>query len=544
MAADPRHDADAPSTGVSPHPAGFPHARLVPQRTSTRLQRLDTLALGCLIGGLALALRARGNYAFAPWLGLGPTALLALWAPYRRHLGAHLRAGWCRLDRFSTEGGPLPLSPVLILVALPAFLLFLSNNDMEGSGDTHPVIPTAISLLSQGDTALDEYVRPARPLPLFGDGTRLPYFLVRRGEHVHSAYPAGMTALALPVVAGARLLDAELDDPRVRARLEKLAAAGITALVVAAFALIAGRLAPWRVALVATIILAAASGIFSTVAQGLWQHGGILLAMMVILLAEVASDPPGPRAALAQGLALGLLPAFRLTAISFAAPFGLWLLVRDPRRALRVGAIAALAFAPWAAWHWTIYGNPLGPSTTKLDGANWTAHLGWPLVGLLASPGRGLFVYQPWSVLGLLGLGLAGWRRTAEADPAALARQQRLRRLVPLLLLAVIGHLVLIAAWRDWHAGYSWGSRLVVEVVPLLALGMLPVLEGVTRRRSGRLAVAALVLVGVAMQLPAVYLHAYRWNLAVRVEENPASLWAWRDAPFLYPWTRGDRVRR
>jgi hypothetical protein len=92
----------------------------------------------------------------------------------------------------------------------------------------------------------------------------------------------------------------------------------------------------------------------------------------------------------------------------------------------------------------------------------------------------------------------------------------------------------LVSAWRGWWGGYCWGSRLLAEVVPLLALLCLPALAVLWRRAWGcRLVVAAGVL-SFLLHLPAVHYQADEWNIDRKIDSNPARLWSWGDAPFFY----------
>jgi hypothetical protein len=493
----------------------------------------DFLVAGLGVFAALLCLRAKGNYAAAPWFGLiAPAVLLLASAGYRSRAGAALRASMDSLAEFRRRGGTPPWKAGLLLAVLPAILVDFSNNDLEGSGDTRPVIPTAVSLVTQGNWDLDEFDRPGRPDNLFGRGPGLAYDLTRRHGRVYSAYPAGMVALATPVVALARVAGADLASVPVQARLEKIVATLVEATSLGLFLLIAARLAPIPPAILATAILGLGSGMFSTVAQGAWQHGGIVLAMLSVLLAEVAREGgPGRLGILAQGVACGLLPSFRLTAASFLLPFGAWMLRKSPRRALAVVSLAAVVYLPWAAFYLSTYGSLFGPSTSQMDGSSWTTQIGWPLVGLLASPGRGLLVYQPWVVLAVLAF-VPQIARSAGSQGVSSGP----RGFMTLCAMTVAAHLLLISAWKIWYGGYCWGSRLVVETQPLLALLALPGLAVLWSTRRGRTTIAALAIAGALMQVPGVYLRACRWNIAVGVDVHPESVWSWSDPPFLAPW--------
>ncbi len=85
----------------------------------------------------------------------------------------------------------------------------------------------------------------------------------------------------------------------------------------------------------------------------------------------------------------------------------------------------------------------------------------WPrlqwLYGVLLSPGRGLWIYNPFLGVVLVGMALSLHR---------LVRQ-------PLFWLALCWfgiHLFSVVRWGYWWAGWSFGSRILVDTLPALLL--------------------------------------------------------------------------
>jgi hypothetical protein len=479
-----------------------------------------------VVAALALAqcLRAKGNYvvcAFIPFLL--PVLWALTWPSYRERLRRALAASWSRFGIYAV-GGNTPWRATLGIVVLPALLVSLSNDHAEVIGDTSPVIPTAISLIRSADTNLDEFCRDGFWGKTIQRTGHLPFFLRWGGGHVYSAYPSGMVPLALPVVGLSRLVGGNLADPLVHHRLEKLTAAAVAALALGVFFLLALHLVRPAPALATTAILGLSSGMLTTVSQNLWQHDGIVLGSLVVLLLEFRGR--GRPGTVVQGLVCAMMLACRLTAVAFLVPFGAWVLLRSPRRAVLLAGVAAVAFLPWAAYYAMTHGNPLGPSTGQLAGSLWTADVSTSLAGLLISPGRGLLTYQPWVVLAPLaflptirrgdGQVPAGWDSVCASSSVFL-----------------VG---IVSAWWCWWGGWCWGSRLVIEAVPLLALLSARPIAGLVASRRGRFLVATLAMMGVLMQVPAVYLGAFRWN-ADHAKTIEADVWSWWRAPFLEPLT-------
>lgn len=489
---------------------------------------------------LALALCCRGQGCPAYWLTLlaALPALRCLLSPgYRGQVRAWLAARWRELAAYPVQTTRLPWLAVFASVVVPAVGLLALSNALFVSGDCQPVMLTAASLVKQGDWELSEYVDAYPPGSAFSPDGTLPYFLRRTPVGVYSAYPSGMVAFALPAAAAAQLLGANLDEAQVRTRLEKWTACWVAGLSLGLFFLLALHLARPGPAWVLTAVLGTGSVLYSTVGQGLWQHGGVIFWGLLALLIEFRrAARPSAAAPLLQGLACGMMLACRLSSALFVVPFGLWLLVRAPRRAVAVAAVSAAVFAPWALLNEAIYGNPLGASTGQMHGGHWFARGIEAPLGVLFSPARGLLVYQPWLLL-LGGLALPSVRRRL-TDPG---RGPCPRGWVAFAVASSVLHLATISAWACWWGGDCWGSRLAAEVVPPCALLCVAPLAALWQTRAGRATVLSLALASVLLHLPAVYLGSVNWSGTVLDADHLDRLWSWSDAPFLYPLRHGRR---
>jgi hypothetical protein len=83
---------------------------------------------------------------------------------------------------------------------------------------------------------------------------------------------------------------------------------------------------------------------------------------------------------------------------------------------------------------------------------------------------------------------------------------------------------------------------LASEAVPLLALLMLRPVAALWTRPGGRRLVIAIGVLALFLHVPALYRHAELWNARLTTDGgDPAGLWDWADAPFLYPYLHGAR---
>lgn len=450
---------------------------------------------------------------------------------FRGRVNALVHAAWQEVRAFPAAGGSIPWRALVVLVVMPNSLLLLIRDRGVQSGDSRPVVMTAASLLIDHDTELSEFVESYTRHRLFTPTDEPPYFFLRRPNGIYSHYPSGMVPFALPAVAAAHGVGADVQDPTVHERLEKLTAAFVSTACLALFLLLALHLAEARTAYIASVILATGSAMFSTVGQALWQQGGVIFWMELLLLIEFRSwQSPSWKSVAWQGVCCAMMAACRLSAGLIVILFGAWLLVRAPRRALAVAAVAGLAAMPWGLFHWLTYGTVLGPMAVQTSGSFWSLGNLGACAGVLFSPTHGLLVYQPWLLLLVLNL----WPSLCRASQSSRAPLPRGWRLWAMAV--VVGHLALVSSWWCWWGGWCWGSRLLSEDLPLLALltlGPLATLLATPRRSRWVLAIA---IVSALLHVPSVYFDQKRWY--GRPEPEVASLWRWTAPPFLYPLRR------
>jgi hypothetical protein len=401
-------------------------------------------------------------------------------------------------------------------------------------------IPTAISVLREGNINLDEY-RTAYE--------RTPHGTIRVGEHVYPWYPLAVSLVALPVVAlmegGARLTLAVLPHPPkwvvlwdahfsavgdvafgYYVRTECFIASLCAALAVALFWTAARRRLEVPPALLISGLLAFGTGLWSTASRVLWQHGpsAAVLAGVVWLLTK---EEPDRRWALRLGLIAGLAYVLRPTNSLTALGLLVYLALRRPRDLPAFLLGAALVAVPFCALNLALYRALLPPyfRPEMLGGDH--GRFFEALMGNLFSPARGLFVWTP---IWLLGVG------------SALNRLFR-RTLGPAetwLLAVVLLHWLSVSLLPQWWAGHSVGPRFFSDISAYLCWLLVdPMEQAWARWRAGhpaRLVVLlGLGLVGVfAHGRGATQVAVHQWNDGPpNVDAAPERVWDWRDFQYL-----------
>ncbi|MCK4504493.1 MAG: tetratricopeptide repeat protein [Candidatus Aegiribacteria sp.] len=180
-------------------------------------------------------------------------------------------------------------------------------------------------------------------------------------------------------------------------------------------------------------------------------------------------------------------------------PFLVMLLYRDrcywnTWRGVRVLLVLLLAFLPQLTHNWIAFGSPFRMGYgLEVESSFPVASSGFfgftyptpqRLFMILFSPERGIFFYMPWAALGFLGLsGGRDWLHRLRSDP---------------LPVMVILYIVLYAAQNATTAGWAYGQRYLIAIVPFLALGLDRFAAGSNLRRS---LAAAAVLPGIILAL-------------------------------------------
>jgi hypothetical protein len=128
-------------------------------------------------------------------------------------------------------------------------------------------------------------------------------------------------------------------------------------------------------------------------------------------------------------------------------------------------------------------------------------HFLMAFVGNLISPGRGILIFFPLTLLSVLGF-------------RYLFRQDRFQALI---MGAIIGtQLLFYVFWKDWGAGISWGPRFLIPLLPFLTLlGIL----GYTSLKIERTTIRRIILVTLLLIGFAIMVNGILFNFAYFYEK-------------------------
>ncbi|MBX3168580.1 MAG: glycosyltransferase family 39 protein [Candidatus Eremiobacteraeota bacterium] len=331
------------------------------------------------------------------------------------------------------------------------------------------------------------------------------------------AYPPFVPLLQVPAVALARLFGAQMwdrgADALVQRQLVALTLLGLTGLLAWGYQAL---FEPRRAALWAFLSVGAGACLGALGAAFNSQLPAVLLVTWVQMLFLREYYGKGEWKGWPVGVLLALGYFCRPTGALWVPPALLYVLWRKPRQFPRalLALLLCLALYSLACWHF--FGTPLHPyfrgRTLMLEAGDFSLRM----IGILFSPGVGIFVYQPLLALSFF-LGPARLRRNA----------------LFWALYAYVGlHLTVVALQLDWWGGASYGSRLTAEtVLPLSIIGLM--------MRPGR-ALWLVLLPGLAWSLWLNVWIAYTRPVAhmifgdqtFTIDPEKRVLWEWRLAPF------------
>jgi len=225
---------------------------------------------------------------------------------------------------------------------------------------------------------------------------------------------------------------------------------------------------------------------------------GLFLLLSIYLAWDYERKAQRPLFLLMSGAAFGFLLLIKVSNLIFL-PALLVLFIRKDR-SLIAGRIVIwmTGLLPLAALflllNYIRFGSPLESGFGK-EATEFSTALATGLYGLLISARRGFLYYCPLSIAAFIGI----WLLAKKAP-----------RLAGAILLGFVLNLILYSKWHYWTGGRCWGPRFLVPTIPLISLGLIPVVGVLKKAKKRYVLFLCLVIISTAIQAVSVLIP---WHL-------------------------------
>ncbi len=274
-------------------------------------------------------------------------------------------------------------------------------------------------------------------------------------------------------------------------------------------------------AITLAFILAFATSIWSTATRGLWTHGPLVMFVCIAFYFTLSSHRAvtAGLAGAASATAFAMRPTGVVAMLAIASVFA-W---RGPRALVWYAVGSGIVLSMWAILQITAYGQLLPIYYNPQIMLSISSRVTEAMIGNLASPSRGLFVFSP-----VLLFAVPGTFRSISSGadrPMGIA-----------IAFAVVTQWLVISFNPFWEGGYSFGPRLMTDVLPFLVLAIGYWLGSPLERTRWvsvslrRAAFPLLFGLSVVIHAQGAFLNESRkWQDTPPIADDPARLWSWHD---------------
>jgi len=429
--------------------------------------------------------------------------------------------------------------PILI------FLVVLSSHFSSGkriSSDSRYSIHTAVSMIKEGNTDLDEYAA------LFEEND---YRIENIRGQFYTRYPIGVSIVAVPFVyvidkglhaasalaalsptADEGVDDAGKDGPdadfliKHHRKVETFIASFVVALTSVFLYLIALQQGSSRkFALCIVFTFAFCTSAWSTASRGLWQHGPSMLMLTTTLYLLLAAEKSARLAQFAS-IPLAFSYVVRPTNAISILFLTIFVLIRHREYFVKYILWASAIGIPFLIYNYSIYHCLLSPYYFP-RAHGMSANFLEALAGNLVSPARGLFIFSPILLFSIYCMILK-------------ARRGEISKLDWFLIAILLAHWMTISFFANWWGGHSYGPRFFSDMIPYLVYFLLPLgptIQKATAAKKGILITlfsTAIIISFLIQYRGANHSAVLAWNVTpAEINSHPSRLWDWHDVPFL-----------
>ena len=400
------------------------------------------------------------------------------------------------------------------------------NNLSIQSEDTVPTIFLPVTIIKERTLYLDSYydmMVQRYPQPDDKDYKlgNTPFYLRKIDGHYLSAFPVVTSMLAMPIYAVAFLFVKVVTWDFLIVVSHSTAALIVSASGVLLYKLLKQNFATEKTSYLVSWIYLLGTLNYSLVSQALWQHGSAQFFTLLSLYSFYKNKNlnlflAGLFSALAfltRPTTLVLLPLyFVLLYFNVAGnrhPFESQKFVSLLKKysVIISGWVPVLLLFVW--YNSQYYKSIFNQGYADQAVSSWQSRFPEGFLGLWISPSKGILVYSPIFIFSLVSVWLLLKKKLEHSASAnRVSRKEYL-----LIFFVVIVHTLVLGKWKHWYGGWSFGYRMASEILPYLAILLVPFVESVYFSRYRSFFYLAF-FVSVASQLHGIAFFDGVWHAA------------------------------
>lgn len=407
----------------------------------------------------------------------------------------------------------------------------INNLDIQ-SEDTLPAMFLPYSILQNGDIYLDPFYNQLLtkyPQPDDKDYSKgnVPFYLKKVNGHYLSAFTIITPILVLPIYFIPVLMGLQ----PVWANLIILS--HISSAVIIGFSgwilyLILSRrlqLSKQHVRIITLVYLFGTIN-YALISQALWQHGAVQLLLLLGLYFYLGNNISSYFfAGIFWGFAFlarptALLPIVIFTGALILSHENLSIKLKNAL-SVSLGFVPAVLFFIW--YNTRFYQSFTNQGYSDQLFTSWLGDFPISFFGVWLSPSKGILVYSPVLIFGVIGWLLLIKSKKVKTDDIAF-----------LSGIIVLLHTLVISFWKHWYGGWSFGYRMSSDVIPFMTLMLIPFLQSDFFNKYKKMLYLFLVI-SVLIQILAFIFYDGIWHAAYdRGFHDTSWLWSLSDSEFAF----------
>lgn len=408
---------------------------------------------------------------------------------------------------------------ILPLILLAVFIVH-TKSPVSTSWDSRWSIPTAVSMIKEGNVNLDEFIDKNKPISkMKGSWT-----LIKAKGHYYTIFPLGTAIAALPIVYVINhfwAFDPIKDGPDV----ERIVASFLVALTALFIYLIAKKFTTVLQSLLISFIFSFCTSSWSIASRALWQYAPSMLMLAVTIYLFLLAKK---KSYLIQftGLTLAFSYLSRPLNVVSVIVLSFFVFFYYRRYFLYYLFWLLVVLTPFFLHNLATY-NSLLPAYFVRRTVSINTGVFERLLGNLISPSRGFFVFSPVFLFSLWGIFLK-------------IKNKQLENFDLFLAVIIFLHWIAMSIIPYWCGAMSFGQRYFCDVIPYFVYFLIPAVLFVfqVKDRFKKL-ITYIFLFFILMSFfihfrGANALATWAWNLQpFDVKHNQRRAWNFRDIQFL-----------